>query len=124
MSCILVVDDEPNIAASLQSCLSQEGYEVFTAHDGASALRALGEREVDLVILDIVMPGMDGIEVLKKIKSYYPGIGVIFCTAHEDLSVAVDATLEHRNLNNPIASFSHVSSIGFHIIFSYEEMTC
>ena len=44
-----------------------------------------------MVFLDYQMDHMDGIEVLKKIKSYYPGIGVIFCTAHEDLAVAVEA---------------------------------
>ena len=68
---VLVVDDETSILESLDGILSDEGFEVITAEGGADALEKIQEVIPDLVLLDIWMPGMDGIETLEKIKEGY-----------------------------------------------------
>ena len=88
---ILVVDDEYLIRWSLQQELAKEGYEVTTAEDGESALRLARESSPDLVLLDIQLPGMGGIEVLQKIKASDPEIVVIMITAYGMVDTAVAA---------------------------------
>lgn len=66
---ILVVDDEPHIRRVLEAILGSHGFEVVTASDGSQGLDELGTEEVDLVILDLVMPGVDGLEILSMIRS-------------------------------------------------------
>ncbi|MBI9045347.1 MAG: response regulator transcription factor [Anaerolineaceae bacterium] len=65
---ILVVDDEPNILKLITSYLEKEGYQIFQANDGPSALQAAKAFNPDLIILDILLPGMDGLEVLTQIR--------------------------------------------------------
>ncbi|NTU77285.1 MAG: response regulator, partial [Alphaproteobacteria bacterium] len=65
---ILVVDDEPSILNLVTSYLKAEGYEVFTASDGLAALKAAKAYKPDLVVLDIMLPGMDGLEVLTHLR--------------------------------------------------------
>ena len=74
---ILIVDDEKNIVSSLTNILADEGYEVSIAGDGVEALELIQKDPPDLVILDIWLPGMDGIEVLKTLKSYNLGVEVL-----------------------------------------------
>ena len=66
---ILVVDDEPHIRRVLDAMLGKEGFEVVTADDGAQGLLALAAGGIDLVILDLLMPGAHGLEVLSKIRT-------------------------------------------------------
>jgi len=89
---ILIVDDEPDICQTLGGILEDEGYEVRTAENGETALRQIGNECPDLVILDIWMPGMDGIDVLKKIKELYPPLQVIMISGHGNVETAVKAT--------------------------------
>lgn len=89
---ILIVDDEKSICQSLGSILSDEGYEVFTAESGEEALKIIGEELPCLVLLDIWLPGMDGIETLKIIKSGYPQARVIIMSGHGTIETAVKAT--------------------------------
>jgi two-component system, NtrC family, response regulator AtoC len=88
---ILVVDDEHLIRWSLEQNLKKQGYEVVTAGDGEEALRLVREEQPDLVLLDIQMPGISGIEALEKIKDYDEDIVVIMVTAHGGLETAVNA---------------------------------
>src|SRR5512134_784164 len=88
---ILVVDDEYLIRWSLQQDLARDGYEVQTAEDGEAALRQVRESPPDLVLLDIQLPGMDGIQVLQKIKASDPEIVVIMITAYGMVDTAVAA---------------------------------
>lgn len=65
---VLVVDDEHDFLSIMDYYLTTEGYEVEIAHDGAEALRSVGENPPDLILLDLVMPGMDGLSALKKLR--------------------------------------------------------
>ncbi len=89
---ILVVDDEKDIRISLTGILEDEGYQVVTAASGVEALEKLREELPDLVLLDIWMPGMDGLATLEKIKSLLPQITVIMISGHGTIETAVRAT--------------------------------
>lgn len=81
---ILVVDDEENIRLLYKEELSEEGYEVETARDAMDADRKIGEFTPDLITLDIKMPGMDGIEFLRKFRERDKSTPVVLCTAYSD----------------------------------------
>jgi DNA-binding NtrC family response regulator len=86
-----IVDDDPFWTAILTQMLNDLGYtNIITFENGDECLKNL-HLNPNLIFLDYQMEDMDGIEVLQKIKEYFPRIGVVFCTAHEDLSVAVNA---------------------------------
>lgn len=88
---ILVVDDEESLRDILQFSLSDEGYEVVTAPNGEEAMERIDENNIDLVILDIKMPGIDGIEVLRRIKKgVNSDIGVIMMTAYGSPQTATE----------------------------------
>ncbi len=89
---ILIVDDEPSILQSLGGLLSDEGFEVKTAANGYEALKIVDTESPDLVLLDIWMPGIDGIETLKEIKKNNPHIQVIIISGHGTIETAVKAT--------------------------------
>lgn len=80
---ILVVDDEPSITRSVQAYLEREGYAVKTAADGPSALQAARAFHPDLVVLDIMLPGMDGLEVLRRLRQE-SGVYALMLTAKAD----------------------------------------
>lgn len=87
---ILVADDESDFRMILQSFLVSEGHTVTTAEDGADAINKLHERSFDLVLLDIRMPRVDGVEVLQFIKQQYIDTQVIILTAVNDVRIAVE----------------------------------
>ncbi|OGF45274.1 MAG: hypothetical protein A2231_11120 [Candidatus Firestonebacteria bacterium RIFOXYA2_FULL_40_8] len=87
---ILIVDDEKNILEAFKFLL-QDKYKVLTTDSGKDALKILDEVEVDIVLLDIMMPDMDGLEVLGKIKEKYPSIEVVMVTATKTVTTAVKA---------------------------------
>ena len=89
---ILIVDDEPSILQTLSGLLADEGFEVTTAANGYEALKIIDAESPDLVLLDIWMPGIDGIETLKEIKKENPTIQVIIITGHGTIETAVNAT--------------------------------
>jgi two-component system, NtrC family, nitrogen regulation response regulator NtrX len=89
---ILIVDDEESICQTLSGILKDEGHEVVTAVSGEEALRMVEEDPPNLVLLDIWLPGMDGIEVLKAIKAGYPRTQVVMMSGHGSIETAVKAT--------------------------------
>jgi two-component system nitrogen regulation response regulator NtrX len=89
---ILIVDDEESILQSLSGLLLDEGFEVITANNGYEALKMIDAESPDLVLLDIWMPGIDGIETLQEIKKDNPFIQVIIITGHGTIETAVKAT--------------------------------
>ena len=88
---ILIVDDDASIRETFEHHLVRLGYEVATATSAEDALRVLPEFEPALVITDIRMPGMDGIELLRQVRSSSEDVDVLVITAHEDMSTAVSA---------------------------------
>ncbi|KAF0865026.1 sigma-54 dependent transcriptional regulator [Pseudomonas sp. LD120] len=88
---LLVVDDEPKLCDLLSSALSQNGVQVFTASNGLHALKVLEQEDIDLVISDWRMPGMDGPQLLAEIKLRYPQLPVIVMTAYSTVKNAVQS---------------------------------
>ncbi len=91
---ILVVDDEHGPRELLQSALLEEGYEVSTAKSGEEACQIFGEKKFELVITDFKMPGLNGMKLLKKIKTRAPETLVILITGYASLSSAINAIRE------------------------------
>ncbi len=88
---ILIVDDEKNIRLTLSQTLETLGTEIDTAADGEEALAKLKGREFGLILLDIRMPGMDGMEVLRRVREMRPDIRIIMITAYGTVESAVEA---------------------------------
>ncbi len=89
---VLVIDDEEGIRESLKGILEDEGYEVFLAENGEEGLRIFEEQGPDLVMLDIWLPGIDGMEVLRVMRDRKPDIPVVMISGHGTIEIAVKAT--------------------------------
>jgi DNA-binding NtrC family response regulator len=88
---ILVADDEPNIRRVFEAALSREGYQVLTAENGRRALDIASANPVDVLVSDLIMPDMTGIEVLQKIKQLHPSCAAIIVTGYGTIKSAVEA---------------------------------
>lgn len=89
---VLIVDDQNGIRVLLLEVFSNEGYQTFQAANGKIALEIVKNESPDLVLLDMKIPGMDGLEILKHIKSINPDIKVIMMTAYGELDMIKEAT--------------------------------
>jgi len=89
---ILVVDDEQSIRRTLRDILEYEGYQVEEAEDGEEALAVLSATPYDLVILDVKMPKIDGMDVLRELHSSQPALPVVMISGHGTIETAVEAT--------------------------------
>jgi DNA-binding response OmpR family regulator len=81
MARVLVVDDEPDAVELLQEFLTTKGYEVVTASNGEEALRKVKEERPHLMLLDVRLPGMNGMEVLRRVREFDQEVGIIMVTA-------------------------------------------
>jgi two-component system, NtrC family, nitrogen regulation response regulator NtrX len=91
-STLLVIDDEPNILTTVRRALEIEGYQVEVASNGATGLAKLAELDIDLVLLDVMMPGESGLEVLPKIRTASPETMVVMMSGNATIETAVSAT--------------------------------
>ena len=91
---ILVVDDEPDFCDALRDFLASKGYEVAVVLNGEEALPAYMQEKPDVVLLDIQMPGKDGLQVLRELKAIDPAASVIMITAVQDEGIARQARAE------------------------------
>jgi DNA-binding NtrC family response regulator len=91
---LLLVDDDPSVRRALGGTLSEAGYEVETAEDAEGALGRLSDFSPDVILSDIRMPGLDGIELLKKVRELAPAVDVILMTAYDDMPTVVRAMRE------------------------------
>lgn len=87
---LMLVDDEERYLQTTSKLIEKKGVEVITARSGEEALEKLKARDVHVVILDMKMPGMDGNETLKAVKSLYPLIEIILLTGHASVDSAID----------------------------------
>jgi DNA-binding response OmpR family regulator len=86
---ILLVDDETQFLATMAKRLRKRGFLVREAGSGLEGLRELEAKSADVVVLDVGMPGMDGIQVLREIKLRFPQVQVLMLTGHADMEVAI-----------------------------------
>jgi two-component system nitrogen regulation response regulator NtrX len=91
MSSILIIDDERAIRTTMSEVMKDEGYTVFTAEDAVLGIELLSQKEVSIVILDVLLPRMGGIEALEKIRSRWPEIEIIVISGHANIDTAVKA---------------------------------
>ena len=105
-STLLVIDDEPNILSSLRRALELEGYGVEVAGSGAIGLSKLEERDVDMVLLDVMMPGMNGLDVLARVREKHPDVSVVMMSGNATIETAVRATKlgAHDFVEKPLSS--------------------
>jgi two-component system response regulator AtoC len=88
---VLVIDDDPGVRDFLEALVSRQGYQVFAAVGGEEALQTLDETRPDLVTLDVVLPGMDGLETLRELKAKLPNVPVIMLSGHGQARTIVEA---------------------------------
>jgi DNA-binding NtrC family response regulator len=88
---IVIIDDEKSIRRSLEMFLQKKGYAVFTAEDGEKGLIVVENEQPEILILDIRLPGMDGLEVLRTVRARNPAVGVIMITAFHDMDTTIQA---------------------------------
>lgn len=88
---ILIVDDEEGLREGLSKLLKEEGYAVLAAETGEEALDILRQSRIDLVLTDMRMPGMDGLELLKKIRERHRDVGVIILTGYGHIESYIEA---------------------------------
>jgi len=91
METILIIDDEKNYLVILEALLSPEGYEIITEDNAINALHLIRETDLDLVITDMKMPKMNGIELLEESKKINPELPIIIMTAYGTIEMAVEA---------------------------------
>jgi DNA-binding response OmpR family regulator len=110
---ILIVDDEPSIRETLAEVLSSQGREILTASSGEEALALLQKETYDLVLLDLVMPGLSGLQVMEKAQKIAPSTIVIMLTAHGTLSSAIEAMRQgaHDYLLKPASAPKIMASV-------------
>jgi len=87
---VLIIDDEKRFLQTTRKLLEKQGYTVYTATDGLSGITRLRVKRIDVVILDVKMPGMDGVEVLRKIKADFPLVEVVMLTGHSTVESAIE----------------------------------
>jgi two-component system, NtrC family, nitrogen regulation response regulator NtrX len=91
MSTILIIDDEPGIRDVLADVLADEGHAVIAAEDGPAGLALMASRTVDLVFLDVWLPNMGGIDVLRRVRAEFPDAAVVMISGHANIKLAVEA---------------------------------
>ena len=91
METILIIDDEPNYLLVLEELLSDEGYTVITAETAVQGLETIQANDLDAIITDMKMPGMDGMSLLEQVSAFNPDLPVIMMTAFGSVSNAVEA---------------------------------
>ncbi|HPO10154.1 MAG TPA: response regulator, partial [bacterium] len=103
--CILIVDDDETMVSTLARVVSQDGHRAVTALSGHEGLRKVADCAPDLVITDLVMPGMDGISFVRSLKAIDPALPVIMITGHGSIDSAVEAMREgaFHYLTKPIS---------------------
>jgi len=107
---ILIVDDEEALSNMLNDVLSEEGYQVLEANSAERALGILKSTNVDLMISDIIMPGMGGFELVEKVNELYPEVKIQLVTGYSD-QVQEDVVLHKKILYKPYQNFDMLERV-------------
>jgi two-component system nitrogen regulation response regulator NtrX len=91
MAAILIIDDELGVRQSLAAILEDEKYRVFSAEDAAAGMKILEDQKVDIVLLDVLLPKLGGLEALEQIHSSWPGLEIVMISGHANIDMAVRA---------------------------------
>ncbi len=120
---ILVVDDEAAVRESLQEILILDGYDVELADSGEATLKAIKTADYDLLLLDIRMPGMSGIDVLRQVNQLLPETKVIMLTAHGTVETAIEALRHgaHDYILKPVTAQNILSSVARGLAYRAEK---
>lgn len=117
MKTILIIDDDQAIRRTLELHLHEEGYEVATAADGAEGAARAAEEDVGLVLLDLRLPGLDGFEVLRRVKEKRPTLPIVVITAYDDMQTAIEAVrlgaLDHLGKPLDLEQLDHLITRAF-----------
>ncbi len=97
MPSVLVIDDEADVRDSIQQVLGRAGFEVMTADNGLTGMQDFFSRPADVVIVDVIMPRSNGIEVITRIRASYPGARIIAITGGEAISGPLDTNPGHSS---------------------------
>ncbi len=111
---VLVVDDEPRMCDVIERILKREGYKVITSHDGETALRLIPEKKPDVLLLDLMMPGMDGREVCRRVREIAPATRIIYFTGKVNFDTSQSKELHHEAdavISKPATSKKILSTI-------------
>jgi len=108
---ILVVDDDNDVRAMIKRALEELGYPVAEASDGPAALAIFDQEKISLVILDYMMPGMDGAEVARQIVGLYPDVPIVFSTGHGALRALRSAAGEDVSILEKPFALSELSAL-------------
>ncbi|HED09505.1 MAG TPA: sigma-54-dependent Fis family transcriptional regulator [Caldithrix abyssi] len=119
---VLIVDDDDDLREIVKETLDNDAYEVYDADSGDKALKLMEENSYDLIISDLMMPGIKGLDLLKKVKEHYPQTGVLLMSAYGTIETAVDAMKEGAFdfITKPF-SISHIES-RVERFFEYESL--
>ena len=119
-STLLVIDDEPNILTTVRRALEIEGYAVEVAGSAAAGLTKLAQTEFDLVLLDVMMPGETGIELLPKLRAEHPEVSVVMMSGNATIETAVLATKlgAHDFVEKPLSSDKLLLTVGNALSFA------
>ena len=101
MANVLIVDDDPSILRALVCIIEGEGHDVFAVPGGVEALEVLGERGIDLAVVDLNMPDMNGIALMRWMRKAYPGIKLAPMSAVSDLLSAPSELMTEASLTKP-----------------------
>ena len=111
---ILIVDDESGLLDLHQESLEEAGFICFTAESGKEALEVLAVEAIDVAVIDIIMPGMSGLELFQQMKEQYPWIAVLFVTAVDQMDVAVSRVKGGASdyLIKPVSKAKLIGAVG------------
>ena len=114
---LLIVDDERDICECLEQHFRSRGCEVSSVFSGEEALDRLAKDYVDVILLDVILPGISGLEVLRRIKELRPGVRVVMVTAHDHAEVREEA--KHRGACGFVTKPFDLSDRTWSAVFAY-----
>lgn len=122
MARVLVIDDEEGMCWALEKALEEEGHQVFTATCGLAGMAIFKAQEIDLVLCDIKMPDISGLEVLEQIRKKNPSVPVVIMTGYSSLPIALEAI--KKGANSYLTKPFHISHLKELVQKTINQQSC